>query len=111
VTVTPDVNKINVFNNGIFQGENVSIPKGGHTFPNWIEGDKLKWKNPQKNEKKNIISVHINKIKPIRNPRETASVWWPSPLSIQISLIHCRKVITKLINAIDTNKDNPGQFL
>jgi len=39
--VAPDNNKIQVFNNGIFQGLNGAIPKGGQTPPIQIVGDKL----------------------------------------------------------------------
>ena len=55
VTVAPDVNKINVFNKGTSHGLNVSIPKGGHTPPISIDGDKLEWKNAQKNAKKKTL--------------------------------------------------------
>ena len=55
VTVAPDVNKINVFNKGTSHGLNVSIPKGGHTPPISIAGDKLEWKNAQKKRKKHYF--------------------------------------------------------
>jgi len=57
-----------VFNNGIFQGSNVTIKAGGQTPPITILGLKLEWKNAQKKAKKNIISETINKIIPILKP-------------------------------------------
>jgi len=41
VTVTPDDNKITVFNKGSAQGLIVWIPSGGHTAPIQIEGETL----------------------------------------------------------------------
>lgn len=52
VTETPDVNKINVFNKGILNALKVETPVGGQIIPISILGDKLKWKNLQKKEKK-----------------------------------------------------------
>ena len=57
---TPEVSNRTVFNNGKDQGEIVTIPYGGQTPPIHILGDKLKWKNAQKKEKKNIISDIMN---------------------------------------------------
>lgn len=86
VTVTPDDNKIAVFNKGNPQGLIVWIPNGGQTAPIQIEGDTLEWKKAQKKLKKNIISETINKIKPILKPFCTANVWCPSNVaSIMIS--------------------------
>jgi hypothetical protein len=48
-----------VLNNGNPQGFTTSIPTGGHTPPIQIEGERLEWKNAQKNAKKNIISETI----------------------------------------------------
>jgi hypothetical protein len=39
--VAPDSNNITVLNKGTPQGENTSIPKGGHIFPIKTTGDKL----------------------------------------------------------------------
>jgi len=44
VTVTPEANKIAVFNKGIWNVLNEIIPIGGHDAPNSIAGDKLLWK-------------------------------------------------------------------
>jgi len=56
VTEIPEVNKITVFNKGIWNGLKGLIPKGGQFIPNSIFGDSLLWKNLQKNEikKKNF---------------------------------------------------------
>jgi len=78
VTVTPEDNKITVFNKGNAQGLIVWIPNGGHTAPIQIDGETLEWKKAQKKLKKNMISETINKTKPIRNPFCTAKVWRPS---------------------------------
>ena len=42
------------------------MPYGGHIEPTSILGDKLLWKNAQKNLKKKKISETINKIIPQR---------------------------------------------
>lgn len=84
VTVTPDDNKIIVFNKGNAQGLIVWIPNGGHTAPIQIDGETLEWKNAQKNPKKNIISETINKINPKRKPFCTAFVWCPSNVDSMI---------------------------
>jgi len=60
VIVTPEVN-----NNKVLIKGNPIISKGwilngGQTQPKAIDGDKLKWKKPQKNAKKNITSETIN---------------------------------------------------
>lgn len=68
VTVTPEVNKIIVFNKGIWKGLNGIIFFGGQIIPNSIVGAKLLWKKAQKNEIKKKISEIINKIIPHRNP-------------------------------------------
>lgn len=77
VTVTPDLNKIVVFNKGIWKGLKDEIPLGGQTPPNSIVGLNLLWKNAQKNEKKNKTSEVINKIIPHRRPFTTLIVCNP----------------------------------
>lgn len=77
VTVNPDANNTTVFNKGTAKAFKGLMPTGGQHEPNSIVGANLLWKNAQKKEKKNITSEIINKIIPIRNPRETASVWNP----------------------------------
>jgi hypothetical protein len=59
--VTPEDNKIVVFNNGNPHGSKVTIPKGGQIQPIPTEGAKLQWKKAQKKLKKNITSDAINK--------------------------------------------------
>ena len=56
-------------------GADSGLPvKGSHSLltanfdPNSFVGDKLEWKNAQKNYTKNIISETINRIIPHRNP-------------------------------------------
>jgi hypothetical protein len=56
---TPEVNKTTVFTRGNIKGSNVSsnlIPSGGQTPPTVIAGERLAWKNAQKNGKNNIAS-------------------------------------------------------
>jgi ABC-type xylose transport system substrate-binding protein len=64
VILTPDDNNIKVFKKGNSKGFNTSIPFGGQTQPIETAGDRLEWKNAQKNPTKNIISETINKITP-----------------------------------------------
>jgi len=52
VTVTPEDNKIAVFNRGISNGLKGFTPKGGHNIPISTTGAKLLWKKAQKNETK-----------------------------------------------------------
>jgi len=77
VTETPEVNKIIVFNKGIWNGLNGVIPIGGQFIPNSILGDRLLWKKLQKKETKKKISETINKIIPHFNPLITQIVWRP----------------------------------
>jgi len=74
---TPDTNNIVVLNNGTDHAFNITIFIGGHIIPKIMAGDKLEWKNAQKNPAKNIISEPENKIKPIFNPFWTIIVWLP----------------------------------
>jgi len=67
--VTPEVNRISVFNNGIPSGEKHLIPTGGQTPPINGDGARLEWKKAQKKETKNITSEAINNIKPNFKPR------------------------------------------
>ena len=103
VTVTPEDNKIAVFNKGSAQGLIVWIPKGGQTAPIQIAGDTLEWKNAQKNPKKNMISETINKTKPILKPLCTAKVWRPSKVA-SITTSH-----NQLINEKKKKKNPKGK--
>ena len=106
VTVTPEDNKITVFNKGNSKGLIDSIPKGGHLAPNSTVGDNALWKKDQKIAKKNNASEIINKATPIFIPLCTARVWFPRYVaSFVTSLNH--KLIEYItdINAIyNTNK-------
>ena len=53
------------------------MPYGGHIEPTSILGDKLLWKNAQKNLKKKKISEIINKAIPQRKPNSTIDVCKP----------------------------------
>jgi hypothetical protein len=72
----PDDSNRTVFNNGTPKGLiiNSLSPMGGQTEPAKIEGDKLRWKNAQKNEKKNMISEIMNKTMPTFSPYRISSV-------------------------------------
>lgn len=78
-----------MFNKGIAFQDNGCIAAGGQTPPINIEGDKLKWKNAQKNEKKNITSEVINNAIANNIFCCTLKVWWPSKVaSVTISENH-----------------------
>jgi len=68
VRLTPDDNKIIVFNNGKCVYEIISIPIGGQIQPIQIEGAREEWKNAQKKEKKSIISEAIKRTIPNFKP-------------------------------------------
>jgi len=74
VTDAPLDKRIAVFNKGTSKGFKICIPTGGQTEPILISGAKALWKNPQKNEKKNITSDKMNNNIPIFNPFCTAIV-------------------------------------
>ena len=88
VIVTPEDNKITVFNNGNSKGFIESIPIGGHFAPNSIVGDKALWKNAQKMAKKNKASDAINKATPILSPFCTAKVWFPKYVPSDITSLN-----------------------
>jgi len=77
VTVTPDDNKITVFNKGNSKGLIASIPIGGHIAPNSTVGESALWKNVQNMATKNRASDTINNATPILSPLWTAKVWFP----------------------------------
>jgi len=74
VTVAPELRRKNVLVKGIPEVWIVWTASGGHTPPKLKTGDKLEWKNAQKNAKKNIISDTMNKIIPNRKPLWTGAV-------------------------------------
>jgi hypothetical protein len=75
--VSPEVNKIVVFNNGMPKGLKASTPTGGHTSPNSNPGARELLKYAQKKEKKNNTSEAMNKIIPQRIFHWTDLVWCP----------------------------------
>lgn len=75
VTLTPDANKITVFNKGTWKGLKGTTPHGGHNKPNSIVGLSLEWKYAQKKDKKKKISLTINKIIPNIKPLNTILEW------------------------------------
>ena len=77
VTLTPEDTKTILLNKGNNHGFKTEKSLGGQTPPIPILGDKLKWKNAQKKEKKNIISKIINKTIPL----VTFIVWCPSKVN------------------------------
>lgn len=88
VIVTPEDNKITVFNKGNSKGFIEFIPIGGHFAPNSIVGDKALWKNAQKIAKKNSASDTINKATPILSPFCTAKVWLPKYVPSDITSLN-----------------------
>ena len=71
VTVTPEASSTAVLRRGTLNGLSGVMPVGGQAQPSSGVGDKLLWKNAQKNAKKNKTSDVINKIIPHRNPLVT----------------------------------------
>jgi len=61
------VTKIKVFNKGTLNGSKGLIPLGGQLKPTSPKGFKLKCRKVQKNLKKNITSLKINKSIPALN--------------------------------------------
>lgn len=105
VRVTPEDTRITVFSNGTAYGSNSTIPTGGHCTPNSIVGDKLLWKNAQKNDTNSITSEAINKSIPIFILRWTINVWYPCQVASRIISRHHWYIIIK-ININERNKPN-----
>jgi hypothetical protein len=78
VTTTPEDNNITVFNRGKAIASKTWMSLGGQVIPINTPGERLKWKNAQKNAKKNIISEVINSNIPDNTFCWTLKVWWPS---------------------------------
>jgi hypothetical protein len=74
VNETPDAKSNTVFTAGNKKGTIDKTPLGGQTLPIQIEGANAKWKNAQKNEKKNITSETIKSNTPRRKPLTTLRV-------------------------------------
>lgn len=83
-----------VLSSGTPQGFIVLIPVGGHVIPISAVGARALWKKAQKNEKKNIISDTINKIKPIFKPRTTYVVCIPKNVASRTTSRHQNVKIT-----------------
>ena len=87
VTVAPELRRIAVFNKGTAKGFTASIPTGGHSQPNSIEGLREEWKKAQKKLKKKHTSETIKRIIPSLKPLTTFVVWQPWKVaSLTISL-------------------------
>lgn len=61
--VNPEYSNTRVLANGVLRGSNGITPKGGHTQPISIAGERLEWKNAQKNPKKEHNFRHDKKRK------------------------------------------------
>ena len=108
VTVAPELNNTAVFNKGTEKGFRGSIPTGGHATPISTEGDKLLWKNAQKNEKKNRTSEIINNRNPIFKPKTATLVWWPWKVA-SLTTSFNQENIQEIIKI--TPKDNKNSWL
>ena len=64
VTVVPEVKRISVLRNGIWNGSKVSMPTGGQTPPVASAGNRLALKKAQKKPAKNITSEAMNNAMP-----------------------------------------------
>jgi hypothetical protein len=74
VTVIPDLNRMAVLSNGIWNGAIAIMPSGGQRLPISMLGARLLWKNAQKKLKKNSTSEVIKRIIPQRRPLTTQFV-------------------------------------
>lgn len=88
VTVTPEARSTAVFRRGTLNGLRGLIPVGGQQHPSSGVGDRLLWKNAQKNAKKNRTSDVINRIIPHRRPLVTYVVWCPMKVLSRITSRH-----------------------
>jgi len=88
VTLTPEDNKIIVFNKGTFIGLKELIKWGGQICPISILGLNLLWKYPQKKETKKNTSEVINKIIPNFNPSITTEWCHPCNKDSRITSRH-----------------------
>jgi hypothetical protein len=84
----PEAKRTAVFNNGTLNGFNGVMPVGGQAHPSSGVGDKLLWKNAQKNAKKNNTSEVINRIIPHRSPLVTYVVWCPRYVASRMTSRH-----------------------
>jgi len=98
VREAPEDRRMAVFSKGTPQGCIGLIPVGGHVIPISGVGESALWKKAQKNEKKNIISDMINKMKPIFSPWVTIEVCMPKKVASRIISRHQRVNINKVSN-------------
>lgn len=109
VTLTPEANRITVFNKGIWKGLKGKIPQGGQNEPNSTVGLNLEWKKAQKKEIKKKISLIINKIIPTINPLNTLLEWRPWNVPSRITSRHHKRetntIINKEINSKSVSKN------
>ena len=108
VTVTPDLNKINVFKNGTSKALNLRTPKGGHTVPSSTAGVSLLWKKDQKKDRKKNTSETINNAIPQRSPNSVIAEWSPWKVaSLATSFHHWNLTNNKLKIERETPKNPP----
>ena len=93
VTVTPEDNKITVFNKGNSNGFIALIPIGGHLAPSSIVGAKALWKKAQNIAKKKSASDIINNPTPILIPLCTANVWLPKNVPSEITSLNHKLIL------------------
>lgn len=105
VIVTPEANKILVFRRGTWNGLKPWIPTGGQIAPTSILGDKLLWKNAQKNEIKKNTSEIIKRIIPHRNPKLTLREWSPCRVPSRVISRHHWKETIQALNRPKKNKE------
>lgn len=109
VTLTPEEIKITVFNKGTSQGLKGWIPTGGHIDPNSILGERLEWKNAQKNETKKKTSEVINNTIPHFSPLITILLCNPwLVLSREISRHHVKDTKIRYNNLTINNCHFPS---
>jgi hypothetical protein len=96
---TPDVSNTTVLTNGNINASRVSskrMPSGGQTPPTVIAGDKLPWKNAQKNGKNNIASEAKNSNIPYPKPICTFFVWYPSNVASRTNSRPQAQIVIKI---------------
>jgi len=97
VTLTPEDNKITVFNSGTWKAFKGSTPQGGHILPNSTTGLNLEWKNAQKKDMKKKTSLTINKIIPNIKPLTTTPECPPWNVLSRMTSRHQAKTTNNII--------------
>ena len=85
-----------VLRRGTWKGLKAVIPVGGQWDPISMLGERLEWKNAQKNEMKKKISEIINRIIPIFRPLITFFVWWPWKVASREISRHHWNIVNKI---------------